>query len=77
MTVLHVVPDERGTWRVLDDAAHEPLSEHVSATQAEAAALRLADERGADAVLVHDRYHRCRRVGGRFGRARGDRPAPR
>jgi hypothetical protein len=64
MTMLHVVPDERGNWCVLEDAVAAPLSEHPSATHAEAAAWAYAEARGADAILVHDRYHRCRRAVG-------------
>ena len=62
MTLLHVLPDERGNWSLVEDGAEHPVSEHPSATQAERAAWVLAEERGADEILVHDRYHRCRRA---------------
>jgi hypothetical protein len=68
MTMLHVIPDELGNWRVLEDVAADPLSKHLSATQAEAAAVAYAETYGCDAILVHDRYHRCRRLPARAGR---------
>ena len=58
MTELHVIPDERTTWRVYEDGATAPLSEHTNATDAERAALTRADERDAERVVIHDRYHR-------------------
>jgi hypothetical protein len=57
MTTLHVVCDTRGRWRV-DDESGAQLSEHPTATDAEFAAWRLADQRREDAVVVHDRYGR-------------------
>jgi hypothetical protein len=58
MTELHVIADERSTWRVYQEGASAPLSEHTNATDAERAALARADERDAHRVVVHDRYHR-------------------
>ena len=58
MTEVHVVPDERTTWRVYDSDADAPISEHTSATEAELAAKARAADRGAQRVVVHDRYHR-------------------
>ena len=58
MTELHVIPDEHTTWRVYEDNASAPLSEHTNATDVEDAALVRADERDAPRVVVHDRYHR-------------------
>jgi hypothetical protein len=58
MTELHVIPDERTTWRVYEDGASGPLSEHTNATDAEHAALMSADGQDARRVVVHDRYHR-------------------
>jgi anti-sigma regulatory factor (Ser/Thr protein kinase) len=60
MTELHVIPDERTTWRVYDRNAKAPISEHTSATEAELAARALAQDRDADRVVVHDRYNRTR-----------------
>jgi len=58
MTDVHVIPDERTTWRVYDGDAAVPLSEHTNATEAELAAHARAEGRDADRVVVHDRYHR-------------------
>jgi hypothetical protein len=62
MTDLHVIPDERTTWRVYEAEAPAPLSEHTSATDAELAAQARAEDRGAERVVVHDRYHRTHDV---------------
>jgi hypothetical protein len=64
MATLHVVCDERGRWRVVEETAPAPLSEHSSATEAEIAARRHARSKGADAILLHDRYGRTRRLTG-------------
>jgi hypothetical protein len=58
MSNLHVIPDERTTWRVYEADAPVLLSEHTNATEAELAATRLAETRGAERVVLHDRYHR-------------------
>jgi hypothetical protein len=58
MTDLHVVADERTTWRVYEGQAPAPLSEHTNATDAELAAQARAEDHGAERVVVHDRYHR-------------------
>src|SRR5947208_6391362 len=58
MTEVHVVPDQRATWRVYDTDAEAPISEHTNATEAELAARARAEDRGVDRVVVHDRYHR-------------------
>jgi hypothetical protein len=58
MTELHVIPDERTTWRVYEAGRTAPLSQHTNATDAEQAALAQVDDRDADRVVVHDRY--CR-----------------
>jgi Uncharacterized protein conserved in bacteria (DUF2188) len=58
---LHVLPDERsGTWRVGVDPARPALSSHASATDAQRAARRLAEEGGARRIHLHDRYRRVR-----------------
>lgn len=67
MTTLHVMPDSRGDWSVVDDDASTVLSHHPSATHAEAAARQVAAVRGADGILVHDRYHRLRRAPVSYG----------
>jgi hypothetical protein len=58
MTELHVIADERNTWRVYETDAAEALSEHTSATSAELAARARAEDRAVERVVVHDRYHR-------------------
>ena len=58
MTEVHVIADERTTWRVYESDAAEPLSEHTSATEAELVARARAQDRAAERVVVHDRYHR-------------------
>jgi hypothetical protein len=56
---VHVVPQPRtATWGVYVDVAADPLSEHTSETEAEAAARVHALTSGGEAILVHDRYHR-------------------
>ena len=62
MTEVHVIPDERTTWRVFEPEADAPLSEHASATEAEMAARALAHDRQAERVVMHDRYNRTRQV---------------
>jgi hypothetical protein len=58
MTEVHVIPDERTTWRVYDPAGNASVSEHTSATEAELAARALARECHAERIVVHDRYNR-------------------
>ena len=58
MTEVHVVPDQRTTWRVYHSDADAAISEHTNATEAELAARARAEDRNADRVVVHDRYHR-------------------
>jgi hypothetical protein len=58
MTEVHVVADERTTWRVYDSDADAPISEHTNATEAELAARARAEDRNAERIVVHDRYHR-------------------
>src|SRR4051812_21621241 len=64
MTELHVIPDERTTWRVYEDGTSAPLSEHTNATDAERAAFTRAEARDAPRVVVHDRYHRTHDAAG-------------
>ena len=53
MSEVHVIPDDRATWRVYHAGAPVPVSEHANATEAERAAREHADR-----VVVHHRYHR-------------------
>ena len=58
MSTLHVMPDARGRWRVVEeDEERTELSEYTTADAAERDAWR----RGAGSVLVHDRYGRTSR----------------
>jgi hypothetical protein len=59
---LHVVPHQRGSWRVQREGDEHPLSEHGSETEAERAATRHAAAIGAPEVIVHDRYERVHRA---------------
>ena len=59
MTELHVFPDQRAaTWRLYDTDATATLSRHATASDAESAARAIAKQRGANRIVVHDRYHR-------------------
>jgi hypothetical protein len=70
MTELHVFPDERAaTWRLYDTDATATLSRHTTATDAESAARAVAEERGADRIVVHDRYHRTHDAAASLARA--------
>jgi hypothetical protein len=55
---IHVVPGYAGGWSVHAAGELEPACVHPDATEAQRAARRIAARRGADAVVVHDRYHR-------------------
>jgi hypothetical protein len=60
---VHVAPIGRtAKWRVHDGDPSDAASEHKSVTDAEAAACRRAITRGADRVVIHDRYHRTRLI---------------
>jgi hypothetical protein len=63
MSEVHVIPDDRTTWRVYDSRAAAPLSEHTNTTEAELAAHAHAAEVGAARVVVHDRYQRIHDAG--------------
>jgi uncharacterized protein DUF2188 len=52
---------QTGTWAVILAGCAEPLSTHVSETEAERAAREQA-ARGAATVIVHDRYERTHEV---------------
>ena len=57
MTEVHFIPDER-SWHLYATGAPEPDSEHTTATEAELAAQGPAEDRDAQRVVIHDRYHR-------------------
>jgi Uncharacterized protein conserved in bacteria (DUF2188) len=57
MSEVHIIPDDLMTWRVFDAGAPAPVSEHTSATDAELAARKHAEDYGADRVVIHDRTY--------------------
>ena len=60
---LHVLPHEpSATWIVGLDASSPALSRHATADQAELEARRVGAARGADRVVLHDRYQRVRTI---------------
>jgi hypothetical protein len=62
MTEVHVIADERNTWRVVEVDEPRALSEHVTATEAEVAAREHAKDKDAERVVLYDRYHRTHDV---------------
>ena len=60
---LHVLPhDHTATWIVGVDASSPAISRHATADQAELEAVRVGEARGADRVVLHDRYQRVRTI---------------
>jgi hypothetical protein len=59
---LHILPHDRGGWRVQREGDERPLSEHGSETEAEHAAVTHAATSGAPEIIVHDRYARLHRA---------------
>ena len=76
VSTIHVVPGNGG-WIVHVVGDVEPECVHENATEAQSVARRIADRRGLDAVVVHDRYHRLHvtqvlaSTGGRASATRG------
>jgi hypothetical protein len=63
MPDLHVEPDTRkATWLVRLGRQPRPQSVHASATEAELAARRQAEERDVDRIIIRDRYARTRQL---------------
>ena len=60
MTLLHVVPDARGNWRVVEEGRSATLSEHASVTEAELMSWSRCRSLDTCVVVVHDRYGRTR-----------------
>jgi hypothetical protein len=58
-TAIHVLPDRRG-WAVREEGTVQPVSVHVTVTEAEWAARDRARAVGATAITVHDLYARVR-----------------
>ena len=55
---LHVEPTPSGRWAERDEHGTQPLSDHLTASEAQAAAQRRARTDGIDVVLLHDSYAR-------------------
>jgi hypothetical protein len=60
---LHVEPTESGRWVVCYEHRKQPLSNHLTATAAEACAQRRARTEGIAHILLHDCYTRVHEVG--------------
>jgi hypothetical protein len=60
---VHILPHELdATWTLGIDAAGPALSSHETADQAQLAATRVAEAKGADRLYLHDRYQRVRTI---------------
>ena len=59
---LHVEPALRGRWVVRREHGQQPLSDHWTASEAQASAQRLARTEGIPVVLLHDSYARVHEV---------------
>ena len=59
---LHVEPAPRGRWVVRYEHGKQPLSDHLTASEAQASAQRLARTEGIPVVLLHDSYARVHEV---------------
>ena len=55
---LHVEPTPRGRWVVRYEHGQQPLSDHLTASEAQASAQLRAQTEGVAVVLVHDSYAR-------------------
>ena len=59
---LHVEPTVSGRWVVCYEHHKQPLSDHLTASEAQASAQRLARTEGIPVVLLHDSYARVHEV---------------
>ena len=59
---LHVEPTPRGRWVVRYEHREQPLSDHLTAGEAQAFAQRRAQTEGIPVVLLHDSYARVHEV---------------
>jgi hypothetical protein len=53
---LHVEPTDSGRWVVCYEHHEQPLSDHLTATEAQGYAQRRAHAEGIARVLLHDSY---------------------
>jgi hypothetical protein len=61
-TRLHVEPTASGRWVVCYEHHKQPLSDHLTASEAQVSAQRRARTEGIAVVLVHDCYARVHEV---------------
>jgi Uncharacterized protein conserved in bacteria (DUF2188) len=59
---LHVEPTASGRWVVCYEHHKQPLSDHLTASEAQGSAQRRARTEGIARVLVHDRYARVHEI---------------
>jgi len=59
---LHVEPTESGRWVVCYEHHTRPLSEHLTASDAQGWAQRRARAEGIARVLLHDSYARVHEI---------------
>ena len=55
---LHVEPTDSGRWVVCYEHHTQPLSDHLTASEAQGSARRRAHAEGIARVLLHDSYAR-------------------
>ena len=59
---LHIEPTASGRWVVCYEPHKQPLSDHLTASEAEGSAQRRARTEGIARVLLHDRYTRVHEI---------------
>jgi hypothetical protein len=59
---LHVEPTKSGRWVVRYEDRKQPLSDHLTASDAQWSAQRRAHTEGIAVVLLHDSYSRVHQV---------------
>ena len=59
---LHVEPNPRGRWVVRYEHGKQPLSDHLTASEAQESAQRRARTEGIAVVLLHDSYARVHEI---------------
>ena len=59
---LHVEPTDSGRWVVCYEHHQQPLSDHLTASEAQGSAQRRAHAEGIARVVLHDSYARVHKV---------------
>jgi len=59
---LHVEPTASGRWVVCYEHHKQPLSDHLTASEAQGSAQARARTEGIARVLLHDRYTRVHEI---------------